>query len=139
MATMKVMKAGDSRSAVVDLKDRFLAIRSQLQLIDTLEADLCRSGLGSTVIEATLEQRRDRILDEMKSISEAAARTTSRSIEELRDKAWIWLERYIPESNDDVANLAASICRDVLDQRYINREIGEIEMVYDLPSRNCSR
>ncbi len=60
------------------------------------------------------EQLETRLLGTMLELSDKASMHPACTPNDLKAKARIWLSRYVPDADDDVTLLAASICRDIL-------------------------
>jgi hypothetical protein len=61
------------------------------------------------------------LIHELHAASVQAASLEATNVTELCVKARIWLERWTPDDNDDIGDLAASICRDLLAIDGMNR------------------
>jgi hypothetical protein len=99
---------------IAALATRFDELKGQLELLHALSHDLVDSRTDYRAIVSRWESRTSAILDEMHAVSVDVAAMRAITGEQLRAKARIWLERWVPEPQDDVGHLAASLCRDLL-------------------------
>ncbi len=115
------MFAGEAASGADEvgvLSARFETLRRTLDHAQRLHAEM-KAAPGWSEIESKQWERRmsgalELALEEMRDLSARVAELPARDGEQLRLKARLWLERQVPELDDDVNRLAASICRDIL-------------------------
>jgi hypothetical protein len=92
----------------------FEILKGQLALLGDMLKENGATQEWNHQTEDLLERQTNFILDKMRVLSENAASRHALDFKEIRLKAQIWLERWVPESGDDIGSLAASICRDII-------------------------
>jgi len=111
--TGTALGASSLNADLAGISASFDLIHHQLTSLDTLRAELEAKPGWSPVFEETFERYTTDLLQEMRALSVRSAELKARSLADLRVTARIYMERAIPDPQDDVACLAASICDDI--------------------------
>jgi hypothetical protein len=133
------MKKSRERDHLQAVGAQFDILQKSLKSLQRLRSELRKNSCWSHEHEARFGDLIIWTLDQMQSASFLAAATRARNLADVRIKAQIWLERYIPEDGDDVIELASSICADVvalrphgeLSDQEAHDPIGSRRQLYD--------
>lgn len=96
-----------------ELAGVFARLKAALDELSRQDA-AASNAQGAPSLDAQLDAAITTVLHEMRLVSLRAAARQSRNLDDLKIKAGIWMERAVPQDDDDTCRLAHSICRDIL-------------------------